>query len=97
MSKSKPEDAKPAASRPRALRTPPGWRQRETALLDNGAKEMIEAAERRLDDLTPRWEMEALMVIADKLRDCTLSSVRKPRAACIAIARAAMAEAKRIR
>jgi hypothetical protein len=49
-----------------------------------------------LGDL-PRWEMDALLAIADRLCGFTLASVRKPRGACLAIARAAMLEARRLR
>lgn len=44
-----------------------------------------------------RWEVEAVLAIADKLEGFTLAHVRKPRGACVAIAIQAMREARRVR
>lgn len=44
-----------------------------------------------------RWEMDAVLAIADRLQGFTAASAIKPRAACLEIARRAMLEARKIR
>ena len=56
----------------------------------------MHAAVADLGELT-RWEMEALLAIADRLQGFTLASVPRPRAACLEIARQAMLQARKIR